>query len=203
MMAAIDATIIKKQLEEMHEEGIITSSWATETPPPGLIDVFVLRPHEWYEAGAALARYTILNSEGEATVLYFNQSVFTFAPVFGEGFQKTLEAECPKCSFQPNGHAPRRNRHQAADQGGVRTSGQPSVDWVLFAYGAMNVGVPQALQAAELSEQANLISQEAQPTNLEYLQAGQKKPTQHRLESARLLLNRTASPGHSPVRIPD
>jgi ribose transport system substrate-binding protein len=174
MMSAIDSSIIKKQLEEMQSEGIVVAAWATTTPPKGLVNVFLLQPTPWYNAGAALARYAILHSNGEANVLYINQSVFTFAPVFGEGFQKTIEAECPGCSFKETDTLPEEDGTQIPTKVVSELQADPSINWVLFAYGAMNVGVPQAIQAAELSEQAQLMSQEDQSNNYEYLKAGEE-----------------------------
>ena len=172
MMPAIDPDVVKKQLEEMKAEGIVTALWATRPPAKGLIDVFLLRPKEYYEAGAAVARYAILHSNGEANMLYFNQSVWTFAPYYGEGVQKTLEAECPKCSFSETDTLPEENGAKLPAKVASEVQANPSVNWVTFAYGAMNLGVPEALQAAELSGQVQLISAEAQANNLEYLKSG-------------------------------
>jgi len=174
LMPAIDPDVVKKQLEEMKAEGIVTALWATRPPAPGLINVFLLRPKEYYEAGSAVARYAILHSNGEANMLFFNQSVWTFAPYYGEGVQKTLEAECPKCSFSETDTLPEEVGTSLPNKVVSEVQANPSINWLTFAYGAMDLGVPQALQAAELSEQVELISAEAQANNLEYLKSGEE-----------------------------
>ena len=172
LLPALQPSIIKTQLQELNEEGVVVALWATEQPPAGSAEVFLLSPKYWENDGAAMARYVQVNGGTDANVLFVNQSVFSFGNYMGKGISQTLKAECPGCSFSEIDTLPEEVGTKIPTAVISELQKNPSIDWVIFAYGAMDLGFPEALKAAGLEGQVNFISQSPSKNNFENLKSG-------------------------------
>ena len=172
LLSAIPPSYVKPQLEELKNEGVIVADWATETPPPGLVDVFLLSPKYWESDGEAMARYVTLNRGANSNVLFVNQSVINFPNYISKGIKRALKAECAECSFSELDSSPEELGTKLPTAVVSELQKNPSINSVIFAYGAMTLGFPQALKAAGIEEQVSYISQSPSKNNLEDLKSG-------------------------------
>lgn len=170
IMAGVDASLIEKQLAAMKQEGIVTVNQATADPPSDF-DVFLLDKVAYKNIGSAMARYTILHSEGKANVLFVDQSIFTFTESLGEGLKETFANECPECSYKEVDSLPEEVGTKIPEKVVSEIQRDSSIDWAIFAYGAMDLGVPEAIRAAGLPE-VKLLSQAMAANNYENLKSG-------------------------------
>lgn len=172
VMSSIDASLIEKQLQEMHRKDILVVDAATSEPPAGAFDQFWLSPKETAAAGDALARYAILNGRGEAKVLYVNQSVFTFGPILAKSIKQVLTNECPSCSYSDIDTLPDEVGTKIPAKVVSELQTDSSINWVVLAYGAMSVGVQEAINAAGLTDRVKILTQGASKTNYQGVKSG-------------------------------
>lgn len=173
LMASIDQSLIKKQLAEMKADGIVTYDQATLNPP-GATTVAFLDPTYYNNVGAAAARYMMLHSGGHAHVLYVNQSLFSFGGAQAEGMKKTIQSECPGCTFTEVDTKPEEVGTEIPSLVVSELQSHPSINWAYFSYGEMDLGVPQAMEAAGI-EGVQLMSQAGAENNYQNLKSGKEK----------------------------
>jgi ribose transport system substrate-binding protein len=171
LMPSVDPSLISKQLAEMKAAHILTVDWATSQPPAGTVDQFWLGPSEDRAVGASLADYAMARSNLNAHVLYVNQSVFTFGSPLGQGIQQALTTYCKRCSYAAIDSLPQDVGSKIPSEVVAKLQSDPSINWVIFAYGEMTLGVPQALRAASLNG-VHILTQSPAKNNYADLKSG-------------------------------
>ena len=89
-----------------------------------------------------------------------------------EGFNDEIAAICPDCKVE--------TQEVAISDIGVNLPGQivsalqadPTLDFIVYAFGGMMYGVPDALDAAGLIDQAKAVSQAGGPMNFDFIAKG-------------------------------
>jgi ribose transport system substrate-binding protein len=136
---------------------------------------FDIAPNPWAEEiGQIQAAWIATESNAEAKVLYVNIKAFPGLVLSEEAFDTELENLCSKCSVSSlpvevgdiGTHVPEKVL--------ATLQSDPSINYVVFGFGDVALGVPQALKSANLSESVQLVTQTGGPQNIEYIENGEQ-----------------------------
>jgi ribose transport system substrate-binding protein len=171
LMPSVDPSLITKQLAEMKAAHILTVDWATSQPAAGSVDEFWLGPSEDRAVGASVAYYAMAKSNLNARVLYVNQSIFTFGNPLGQGIRQALTTYCKRCTYATIDSLPQDIGSKIPAEVVAKLQSDPSINWVIFAYGEMTLGVPQVLRGANLTG-VHILTQSPAKNNYADLKTG-------------------------------
>jgi ribose transport system substrate-binding protein len=162
------------QLTTLEEQGIPVVAWSLPEAyePGGGIDVNLLTNDDYYFYGVLMADYAAVTSTTK-NILFVGLPTFPVLSTVQEGFEAEIAAECPDCTVEVT--------EVAVTDLGTNLPGtivsalqaNPDLDMIVYAFGGMLFGVPEAIEAAGLGDQAVAISQAGGPLNFGYITAGQ------------------------------
>ncbi|WP_322754713.1 sugar ABC transporter substrate-binding protein [Frankia sp. Cas3] len=122
--------------------------------------------------GKMVASYVVVNSGGKANVALFTIKAFPILGVFVDSFKSTLSSTCPACSVK-------EVNQQLADLGTKTPSSvvstiqqDPKINWAIFSFGDLSLGVDAALKGAGLNGKVNVGGETPSPANLAALKDG-------------------------------
>jgi ribose transport system substrate-binding protein len=165
VMPSLDPSLLKAQLAAMKANHILRVGWATASDPPGAFDLYFLSPASTETIGKALGDYAIVHTNGNAHVLYVNQSAFSGVATEGLGLKAALAADCKKCTYTTIDTLPQDVGTKIPTEVVSTLQANPSINWVDFGYGAMTLGVPQALSGAGLNGKVAITTASLQKNN--------------------------------------
>jgi ribose transport system substrate-binding protein len=198
------------QLATLQEQGIPVVAWSLPEPyePGDGISVNLLTNDDYYFYGVLMADYAAVTSETK-NILFVGLPTFPVLSTVQAGFEAEIAAECPDCSVDVI--------EVAVTDLGVNLPGtivsqlqsNPDLDMIVYAFGGMLFGVPEAIEAAGLSDQAVAVSQAGGPLNFGYIANGQHQVAEVGIASelmgwraidaaARILTDQ--GPGRAPER---
>ena len=161
------------QLATLQEMNVPVISWSLpEGYEPGNgIAANVLSADDYYFYGALMADYAVANSPNK-NIRFVGLPVFPVLSLVQEGFNAEIAAICPDCKVE--------TQEIAISDIGVNLPGQivsalqadPTLDFIVYAFGGMMFGVPDALDAAGLIDQAKAVSQAGGPMNFDFIAKG-------------------------------
>lgn len=152
LMSSLDGSLISKQLTQLKNEGVKTINWAVSNSKPGEFSLLYIGNEVDEAIGEAVAQYTVLHHGEEANLLYVNQSIYGSIVVFGEGIENGLKKACPKCTFSEIDTLPEEIGSEVPTKVVSFLQKEPSTEYAIVpAYGALSLGLPQALKAAALT----------------------------------------------------
>ena len=182
IVPATDPVIWQPQLKKLRAEGIPVLSWylpeniKTDPVAEGIL-TNTYDTSNAQNVGKLMADFVVAESNGEAHVVDVEVPEYTIFKVQAEAFKEELEGVCPECSVE--------SLKSHAEDIGTKIPGavvsnlqqHPETNWVVFDFGSIESGVPQALAAAGLSEQAKLISASGESNNYEAIKNGEEFAT--------------------------
>jgi ribose transport system substrate-binding protein len=162
------------QLATFEEQGVPVITWSiAEGYEPGDgIDVNLLTNDDYHFYGMLMADYSAVNSANQ-DILFVGLPTFPVLSTVQQGFTEEIATACPDCTV--------KTMEVAVTDLGTNLPGMvvselqtnPDLDMVVYAFGGMLFGVPEAIEAAGLGDQAAAISQAGGPLNFGYITAGQ------------------------------
>lgn len=161
------------QLTTLQSMNIPLISWSLpEGYEPGNgIAANVLSADDYYFYGVLMADYSVANSKNK-NIRFIGLPVFPVLSLVQQGFNDEIAKICPDCKVE--------TQEIAISDIGVNLPGQivsalqadPSLDFIAYAFGGMMYGVPDALDAAGLIDQAKAVSQAGGPMNFDFIKSG-------------------------------
>ncbi len=162
------------QLATLKEQGIPVVAWSMpEAYEPGEgVSVNLLTEDDYYFYGVLMADYASLNSPNK-NILFVGLPTFPVLSTVQQGFEDEIAVVCPECKVDVTEVA-------VTDLGtnlpGIVVSklqANPDLDHIVYAFGGMLFGVPEAIEAAGLGKQTTAISQAGGPLNFSFIKSGQ------------------------------
>lgn len=162
------------QLKTLEEQGIPVVAWSMpEGYEPGDgVSVNLLSNDDYYFYGVLMADYAAVTSTTK-NILFVGLPTFPVLSTVQQGFEDEIATACPDCTVDVT--------EVAVTDLGTNLPGtivsalqaNPDLDMIVYALGGMLFGVPDAIEAAGLSDQAVAISQAGGPMNFGFISAGQ------------------------------
>jgi ribose transport system substrate-binding protein len=103
-----------------------------------------------------------------------------------EGFKAEIELICPECNVQFSEIGLGDLGTNLPGQMVSALQADPTLDFIAYAFGGMMFGVPEALDAAGLVDQAQAVSQAGSPMNFQFIADGKHQSGEFALASGLL-----------------
>jgi len=172
------------QLATLRDAQIPIISWSLpEAYEPGDgISVNLLSDDDYYFYGVLMADYAAVNTVNKK-IQFVGLPTFPVLSTVQKGFQDEIAKACPDCSVEVS--------EVAVTDIGTNLPGSivsllqsdPELDMIVYAFGGMLFGVPEALEAAGLIDQAKAVSQAGGPLNFGFIVNGQHQVAEVALAS--------------------
>ncbi|SNS87011.1 sugar ABC transporter substrate-binding protein [Rhodococcoides kyotonense] len=172
-VAGTPLTMLTKQIESARAAGIPVIADSIAGPPvPGVISTALDGDAQVQEWGKMVASQVVADSEGEANVAIFSITDYSILNVFTDAFTAQLKEQCPDCKVQ-------LVNQQVTDLGTKTPQSvvstlqrDPTINYALFSFGDLVLGVDAALRGASLQDQVTFAGQTPTPDNLQSLKDG-------------------------------
>jgi len=175
------------QLDTLQEMNVPVISWSIPEPfePGGGIAVNILSGDDYFYYGVVMADYAYANSPNK-NILFVGLPVFPVLSLVQDGFKAEIELICPECTvkFQEIGLADLGTNLPGQMVSALQAD--PNLDFIAYAFGGMMFGVPEALEAAGLVNQAKAVSQAGSPMNFQFIADGKHQTGEFALASGLL-----------------
>jgi len=162
------------QLATMKEKEIPVVAWSMpETYEPGDgVSVNLLTNDDYYFYGVLMADYASLNSANK-NILFVGLPTFPVLSTVQQGFEDEIAIVCPECTVDITEVAVTDLGTNLPGTVVSKLQANPELDHIVYAFGGMLFGVPEAIEGAGLGDQATAISQAGGPLNFSFIAAGQ------------------------------
>lgn len=177
----------KPQLDTLVEMGIPVISWSIPEPfePGNGIAVNILSGDDYFYYGVVMADYAYANSPNK-NILFVGLPVFPVLALVQEGFKAEIELICPECTVKFSEIGLGDLGTNLPGQMVSALQADPTLDFIAYAFGGMMFGVPEALDAAGLVDQAQAVSQAGSPMNFQFIADGKHQSGEFALASGLL-----------------
>jgi ribose transport system substrate-binding protein len=167
--------------------GIPVVSWSIPEPfePGNGIAVNILSGDDYFYYGVVMADYAYANSPNK-NILFVGLPVFPVLALVQEGFKAEIELICPECNVQFSEIGLGDLGTNLPGQMVSALQADPTLDFIAYAFGGMMFGVPEALDAAGLVDQAQAVSQAGSPMNFQFIADGKHQSGEFALASGLL-----------------
>jgi len=169
-ITGIPSAAIKSQLKAAADAGIpvVTCSPGPEAPSPTTYAAICSQTTG--PDGENLAKWAIKDSGGDAHMVMVTIPAFPSLQTTVDGMNSVLEEHCPGCS---SGELALTVDDLAGGQVASKLvaylQSNPDTNYVVFNFGDLEIGVPEALQAAGLQDKVKLIGNGAGPQQFQAL----------------------------------
>lgn len=172
------------QLATLEEMGVPVVAWSLpEAYEPGDgISVNLLTQDDYYFYGVLMADYAATHS-ANANILFVGLPNFPVLSTVQEGFETEIASACPDCTVNISEVAVTDLGTNLPGQMVSALQSDPDLDMIVYAFGGMLFGVPEAIEAAGLGDQATAVSQAGGPLNFSYIANGQHQTAEVALAS--------------------
>jgi len=175
------------QLDTLESMNIPVVSWSIPEPfePGSGIAVNILSGDDYFYYGVVMADYAYATSANK-NILFVGLPVFPVLSLVQDGFKAEIELICPECTvkFQEIGLADLGTNLPGQMVSALQAD--PNLDFIAYAFGGMMFGVPEALEAAGLVDQAKAVSQAGSPMNFQFIADGKHQTGEFALASGLL-----------------
>ncbi len=162
------------QLATLQDQGIPVVGWSLpEAYEPGDgIDVNLLTNDDYYFYGVLMADYAAATSE-TGNIQFIGLPTFPVLSTVQQGFEDEIAAACPDCTVEVIEVAVTDLGTNLPGTVVSALQSNPDLDMIVYAFGGMLFGVPEAIESAGLGDQAVGVSQAGGTLNFGYIAAGQ------------------------------
>jgi ribose transport system substrate-binding protein len=172
------------QLATLADQGVPVVAWSMpEAYEPGEgVSVNLLTDDDYYFYGVLMADYAAETSVTK-NVQFIGLPTFPVLSTVQQGFEDEIATACPDCSVDVVEVAVTDLGTNLPGSVVSQLQANPDLDMIVYAFGGMLFGVPEAIEAAGLGEQAQAISQAGGPLNFGYITSGQHQVAEVALAS--------------------
>lgn len=164
---------ISAQLETLASMKIPVIAWSLpEAYEPGdVVAANILSADDYYFYGVLMADYAVANSKNK-DIRFVGLPVFPVLSLVQQGFNDELAKICPECKVETQEIAIADIGANLPGQIVSALQADKNLDFIVYAFGGMMYGVPDALDAAGLIDQAKAVSQAGGPMNFDFIAKG-------------------------------
>ncbi len=158
------------QLKTLEEAGVPVIAWSIpEGYEPGQgIAANLLTGDDYYFYGVLMADYAAQKS-AKKNILFVGLPTFPVLSLVQNGFQAEIATACPDCKVETMEVAVTDLGTNLPGQIVSKLQANPDLDFIVYAFGGMLFGVPEAIEAAGLLDQSKAISQAGGTLNFGFI----------------------------------
>ncbi len=172
------------QLATLDGEGVPVVAWSLPEPyePGDGVSVNLLTQDDYYFYGVLMADWVAETTETN-NVHFIGLPTFPVLSIVQQGFEDEIATACPDCTVEVTEVAVTDLGTNLPGTVVSALQANPDLDTIAYAFGGMLFGVPEAIEAAGLGDQATAVSQAGGPLNFGYISAGQHQAAEVALAS--------------------
>lgn len=173
LIAAIEPSLFRPQLEQLQEEGVIVATSGVVDPENFGIEVFDLARKSVEVTGELLAAKAVAEKGAKANIAYYAVPELAFVHAQQEAFERKIGELCPECPVRYVDVPLATVGNTAPNQMVSDLQQNPDTNIAVFSTGEMSVGLPAALKTAGITD-VTTFAFGATPANLEYIKNGEE-----------------------------
>jgi ribose transport system substrate-binding protein len=168
----IPTELFASQLKQLTGEGVLHTADGLPEPAgsPEILANVGSEP-TYLNRGEWMAKWIIADSEATANALYITAAEYPILEFSESSFGETMKS-CPDCKSKVLSVPASAIGKELPSQVVSEIQRDPDIDYVAVGFGDLTTGVPEALQAAGLSEKVKLVSANPTTRNLEGIEEG-------------------------------
>lgn len=171
LFTGISTQLMQPELKRMQELGIPVIGHFTDDDPLLAANTFGTPQFGYF--GNIAGNYIVAASEGDADVAIFGSSQLPGESALIQSSTKAIEQRCPSCTTHVvDDLSPADIGRSVPGQVVSYLQQNPDVNWAYFAGAGFEIGVPEALSAAGLSDQVKILTNAGGKVTYAYLKAG-------------------------------
>ena len=161
------------QLKTLEDAKVPVIAWSIPEPyePGAGISANLLTGDDYYFYGVMMADYASQKS-AKKNILFVGLPTFPVLSLVQGGFKDEIAKACPDCKIDTMEVAVTDLGTNLPGQIVSKLQANKDLDFVVYAFGGMLFGVPEAIDSAGLIDQAKAISQAGGPLNYGFIEAG-------------------------------
>ena len=161
------------QLKTLEDAKVPVVAWSLPEPyePGSGISANLLTGDDYYFYGTLMADYAAAKS-AKKNILFVGLPTFPVLSLVQNGFKEEITKACPDCKVDTMEVAVTDLGTNLPGQIVSKLQANKDLDFVVYAFGGMLFGVPEAIDSAGLIDQAKAISQAGGPLNCGFIEAG-------------------------------
>ena len=161
------------QLKTLEDAKVPVIAWSIPEPyePGAGISANLLTGDDYYFYGVLMADYASQKS-AKKNILFVGLPTFPVLSLVQGGFKDEIAKACPDCKVDTMEVAVTDLGTNLPGQIVSKLQANKDLDFVVYAFGGMLFGVPEAIDSAGLIDQAKAISQAGGPLNYGFIEGG-------------------------------
>jgi ribose transport system substrate-binding protein len=168
----IPSELFASQLKQLTGEGVLhTADGLPEKANGEDILANVGSEPTYLNRGEWMAKWVIADSEGEGNALYITAAEYPILEFSETSFEETM-ASCPDCTSKVLSVPAAAIGKDLPPQVVSEIQRDPDIDYIVGGFGDLTTGVPEALQAAGLSDKVQIVTANPTTRNLEGIEEG-------------------------------
>jgi ABC-type sugar transport system substrate-binding protein len=166
-------SMFASQLATLSKAGVPVINGAVPGTAGGGVDAIVTSQKDFTERGTYLANWVVGATNGKADTAFFGVPDYPVLATEEAAFKQVYNSECPSCALDEVPVALSAIGTTLTGQVVSYVRAHPQVNYLVMAFSDMELGIPQALASAGLSNQVKVVTQADGPANLQYVKQGQ------------------------------
>lgn len=165
--------LYEPELKALADRGVPVLNMTTADPPEDGFAATQNYGPDFTKAGERLGNYVLAESGDDINAVNMTVSAFQNLTYVADGFKDTIQAACPDCPVETLDLPVTSLGGDLPTRVATYLQAHPDVNWVYMGYADMMVGVPAALEAAGISQDAvKFVTIDSLPTTAEYMKNG-------------------------------
>jgi ribose transport system substrate-binding protein len=160
LTSGVPVVVYQRELDAAAEAGIPVVDWASANPPgtPGItFDINPVEDNE--ERGKLLADYAATTLDGDVNSVFVNVPDFPTLVAEQKAYEAELAAVCPDCTNEVLDFSATDIGTKVPSAIVSHLQQNPDVNMLVMSFDDMSLGVPEALRAAGLDQNVQIIGQ--------------------------------------------
>jgi ribose transport system substrate-binding protein len=173
LYSATDRAVFEPELQEASAAGIEVAACCSTDKTDDALDYIIGSPAQSADVGKLIAAWVIADSEGSASSVYIDLSVFKILGSVRDTYEQTMDDLCGDCSYDTLDIPITALGKDVPDRIVSYLRSHPDVKYVALSTDSIGTGVPAALRAAGLNE-VTVIGEGPDETTLQYIANGER-----------------------------
>jgi ribose transport system substrate-binding protein len=177
LSSGYDRVLFEKELQQLKQRNVAVVNYATLDKAGNGITLVIGGREDIKPEGIQMAAKVTVDTAGKANVLLVDLPSFTILQPVGQVFKQKMAQWCPGCPVATMAMPVTALGKDAPDRVVSYLRSHPKVNYVVYSYDGVSVGLPAALKAVGLEKKVKFVGASGTVENLGYIQRGEQAAT--------------------------